>query len=312
MVFDNELIRKIKKVNEDLSTAQKNTPSRLELKEKLAEAGGIFSKIKENVNLDINLMGVDGSFNSYGANYPHQIFVFRALAKTTKGYEHVVSDVLYPMDSEVRAQITKISSEKNISQNDAMAKLIKVKLASMEVQAALGGLEKTKPDVIFMDGSLIRYKIEDADGWGELQAKCLSNDIKLGGVIEEIGTNTLSRKIDLEGYDRETLFNLFELYEQLTFHQIKEGLSTVFYRPSKDPHPVAMDCLTNQKEGIDELIGLASSLTPKRGRGIPVWLDIVDNEVRVTNKAINALIENHLDEKVKRVFLSPKRDKRII
>ncbi|WP_350343712.1 DNA double-strand break repair nuclease NurA [Proteinivorax tanatarense] len=311
-MYDKELIEKLKKINLTLNNAKNNIPSKEYIREKLEQVGGNFSFIKENVSLDINLMGVDGSFNSFGANYPHQILVFRALAKTTRGSSHMISDVVCPMEDKVKAEIAKISENSNLSYSDAMTKLVKIKLASMELQVAVEAIKKNKPDVIFMDGSLIRYKIEDAKGWEELKSQCLVNDITIGGVIEEIGTNSISQKLEIHGYDRETLFNLFKPNEKLIFHNIKEELSTIFYRPSNDPHPVGMDCLFEQKGKIEEMVSLANHLTPKGGRGIPIWLDIVDNEVRITTKAIKALIENHLDEDIKRVFFVPKRDNRVI
>jgi hypothetical protein len=65
------------------------------------------------------------------------------------------------------------------------------------------------------------------------------------------------------------------------------------------------------KEQLD-LIRLVYTLTPRQGRGIPYWLDIVDNQVRVTNALMQTMVEEYIDEDLRRRLLVTKRDERII
>ena len=54
------------------------------------------------------------------------------------------------------------------------------------------------------------------------------------------------------------------------------------------------------------------TLTPEQGRGIPYWLDIVDNQVRVTNPLVQTLVEQYIDPEIRHRILMLKRNDRMI
>ena len=88
------------------------------------------------------------------------------------------------------------------------------------------------------------------------------------------------------------------------------GLWKVVLRPSGSPQPVGIDGLISQWEHRGDLIRLCRTLTPETGRGIPLWLDIVDAEVRVTDPLIEAMVEEYIDPDLLHRLLVPKRSER--
>lgn len=312
MQLDKELIDKFKSINKFLEKNYMQNMDNNDLRIKLSQMGVVKPILVEACLHNENLLGVDGSLNSYGANYPHQLWVFRSLAKTTNGKQVTKSDILTPLDGDFRKQIDTFSKEKNISSYDGVSFFIKEKLAEMELDVAIEGIIKFNPTVVFMDGSLIRFKIECEQKWGVLKQLVLEKKILLAGIIEEIGTKNLGKHLDLgDIYDREIMFGLLHKGEQFKLDsQIKEGFITTFVRPGEDPQPVAVDCLLEQQENIDKIISLATSLTPQKGRGIPIWLDIVDTEVRITNKIVEGLVENYISPDLRYKLFVGKRKER--
>jgi hypothetical protein len=78
------------------------------------------------------------------------------------------------------------------------------------------------------------------------------------------------------------------------------------------PDPIGVDGLMEQKEHKYELLKLIYSLTPEQGRGIPFWLDIVDNQVRVTDALVQTMIEQYIDPDLRHRLFDAKRKQRII
>jgi len=66
--------------------------------------------------------------------------------------------------------------------------------------------------------------------------------------------------------------------------------------------------LQSQLDLAGSYIDYLYTLSPADGRGIPIWLDLVDREVRLTDVELEAYTEL-LDPQVRRVFHS-KRDAR--
>ncbi len=82
----------------------------------------------------------------------------------------------------------------------------------------------------------------------------------------------------------------------------KEGFSSLFMRSSKAPTVIGMDILDSQKEYLEEMARLVLSLTPEDGRGVPLWIDIVDAEVRIPNQMIRGLLESNLNREILEMF----------
>ena len=81
-------------------------------------------------------------------------------------------------------------------------------------------------------------------------------------------------------------------------------------RLSRDPHPIALDRLKEQQEHLYDTACLLYSLTSKDGRGIPLWLDIVDREVRITDRMMESLVDCYIDEDLRYRLLRAKRENR--
>lgn len=310
MEFGNDLIYKMRELNSSLEQGYQGSLDKKYIRDKLEQLGRI-TEIKKMNHQQTVLVGVDGSYNSYGANYPHIVWIFRALAKGTNNEQVYLHDILTPLDITFRDKIEMFSREKRISPYDAVNLYIKRKLAEIEVDAAILGIDKCDPQIVFMDGSLIRYKIECEDKWNHLKELAISKGILLVGIIEEIGTKSFGKYLDTSFYDREVLFGVINKGEAFFPDiQVKDGFATSYIRPGNDPQPIAIDCLTEQIDQQEIAISLAAQLTPENGRGIPIWIDVVDSEVRITNKAIEDLVNSFINADLKQMLLSAKRKER--
>ena len=310
MELDYKLINKFKELNDFL---KREYDGKLDLQttRELISAVGKIESIQQGNQGALTLMGVDGSYNSYGANYRHQVWVFRGLAKGTNQIGCFNHDILTPLDTTLRQKIEVLGREKRLSSFDVANLLIKQKLAEIELDVAIEGIDKVNPDVVFMDGSLIRYKIEHEEKWETLRQLAITKDITLVGIIEEIGTKNLGKYLNSPMYDREILFGLLKKGEKLTLDsQVREGFITTYIRPGEDPQPIAIDSLEGQESSLERVITLATELTPEKGRGIPVWIDMVDHEVRITNKLIEGLAQEYLSPDIRHKFLMGKRKER--
>ena len=264
------------------------------------------------------VVGVDGSLNKVGVNFPHYLYLLQALAKSTTQEDILAAEVFCPLLAEVEAEIEQFRVQqqqegKRYSQQEAATKLRTSLLAKLELQVAIQAIQKWPVKLIMMDGSLIRYRIEAKDSWQQLRELALEKGVLLVGVIEEIATKELGARLssDLEGvYDRELLFGALEVGEMLEL-EFKLGLKTAFLRPSQDPQVIGLDILKEQQDKLKIMADLIQTLTPKSGRGIPLWLDIVDNEVRISNQMVESLVDSYLDPQLKRRLFASKRQERI-
>jgi hypothetical protein len=169
---------------------------------------------------------------------------------------------------------------------------------------------------VMMDGSLRHFMIDDAEGWSALTAAAEEAGVLLVGVSEEIGTKGLARELfpDRPAWsDRDVLYGVLlkgEAYALEGWSASGNGLWKVVLRAAGSPQPVGIDGLLSQGEHRDDLIRLCRTLTPEQGRGIPLWLDIVDAEVRVTDSLIEAMVEEYIDPDLLHRLLVPKRSER--
>lgn len=276
--------------------------------EKYSERGGI--------------VGIDGSVNKMGGAYPHYVEVFQGLAKNTTHQNKPIykADFYTPLSSEGRDKNI-LEKDEERSKEDAMRNY---KLASIEVEAALESISSFNPYAIIMDGSLIRYDIECFDKWIELRKECEEKGIIIIGVIKDIKTSILGDKLIEEEiieegnfYDRELLYGLLNFGEIVVIKEeatrkTKEGFSSIFMRSSNAPNVIGMDILDSQREHLEEMARLVFSLTPRDGRGVPMWLDVVDNEVKISDKLMKQLLEEYLDREIYEVLFVSERDKRTL
>ncbi|WP_408955269.1 DNA double-strand break repair nuclease NurA [Natroniella sp. ANB-PHB2] len=275
-----------------------------------------------------DVVGVDGSINTLGKNYPHYITLLQALAKSTdRKKEGVIKhEAFSPLIDEDRDKILKKIYKDNLAREDeeavvypqeAAGKIKSSLLAALEILVAKESILKWNPKLIMMDGSLIRYQMQAEEEWRGLVELALKKNVFLVGVIEEIGTNDLSKNLAddlpakmIEMYDRELLFGLLEMEEMIKLEKVdsfkEKTLTSAFLRTTRDPGVIGLDILKEQQEELDLVAALVQSLTPASGRGIPIWLDIVDDEVRITDKMMELLIDNYLDPRLKQKLFHAK------
>ena len=263
---------------------------------------------KEKLSKYKRTVGVDGSNNRSGGAFPHFIEIFQGLAKSTDGNEVYKNTVYTPT-------LNDIYDDKNLSQKY---------LATIEIETALEYIDEYDFDYLMMDGGFIRYKINCLDLFTELREKCEAKNIILFGVIKDLKTNVIARSLEIDEsiYDREILFNRLMTGEALLIRNeinkkfikdgLGEGFSSAFMRTAKFPGAVGLDILDTQEKYLEEIASLAYTLTPMSSRGVPLWLDIVDKDVKITDEILTTLLEEYLDRDVYERFFISERDKRTL
>lgn len=261
---------------------------------------------KEKLSKYKRTVGVDGSNNRSGGAFPHFIEIFQGLAKSTDGNEVYKNKVYTPT-------LNDIYEDKNLSQKH---------LATIEIETALEYINKYDFDYLMMDGGFIRYKINCLDLFTELRETCEAKNIILFGVIKDLKTNVIARSLEIDEsiYDREILFNRLKTGEAVLIRNeinkkfikdgLGEGFSSAFMRTSKFPGAVGLDILDTQEKYLEEISNLIYTLTPMSSRGVPLWLDIVDKDVKITDEILTTLLEEYLDRDVYERFFISERDKR--
>lgn len=322
-----DLKEKISNLNELLGSKYKTILSldRDEMRSFIGENIGEIIKVEklDNRHLAIyeskgGIVGVDGSTNKIGGAYPHFVEFFQGLAKSTiyKNEPIFKSDINTPLSS--------IRGKANILEKDEkeIEEKRNILLATVEVQAALESIKSFKPYAILMDGNLIRYSIYCNDLWIDLRDECEKQGILLVGVIEDIKTSVIGDKLgqinpemNIEAYDRELLFGQLDYGEMILIKdkvnkKKDEGYSSIFMRTSLTPTVIGIDIIDSQSEYIEEMARLILTLTPENSRGIPLWLDIVDQEVKLSDKMMKALVEEYLDRDIYERFFISERSKR--
>ena len=263
---------------------------------------------KEKLSKYKRTVGVDGSNNRSGGAFPHFIEIFQGLAKSTDGNEVYKNKVYTPT-------LNDIYEDKNLSQKY---------LATIEIETALEYINKFDLDYLMIDGGFIRYKINCLDLFTELRETCEAKNIILFGVIKDLKTNVIARSLEIDEsiYDREILFNRLKTGEAVLIRNeinkkfikdgLGEGFSSAFMRTSKFPGAVGIDILDTQEKYLEEISNLIYTLTPMSSRGVPLWLDIVDKDVKITDEILTTLLEEYLDRDVYERFFISERDKRTL
>ncbi len=330
--IDEELKNKVKYINEVLGNKYKNVLSmdKIFFRNFLKENIGPIKKLEKFTMEELNfysekggIIGVDGSSNKIGGAYPHFLEIYQGLAKSTLYKDQAIykADFYTPLYDNREKSILENSVEEETS-------IRKEKLSTIEVEAALEGIEKLKPYAVIMDGSLIRYNIECYKKWMELRRKCEEKDIILVGVIKDIKTSIIGealrkdKSLEIEElfYDRELLYGKLEYGEAIAVYNIhgektkkaREGFASLFMRSSNAPTVIGMDILDSQREYLEEMARLVFTLTPEDSRGVPLWIDIVDSEVKIPNQMLRGLLESYLDREILEMFFISERDKRTL
>lgn len=300
--MDKNLLRRF--INNKIGNIEKLEKMTTEELKKYAELGGI--------------LGVDGSKNRLGGAYPHFIEIYQGLARSSLYRDKPVfkTKIYTPLQWEESSSLLEDRKEEKTKSDK--------NLADIEVEAALEGIKEFNPYAVIMDGSIIRYDIASAEKWLELKNECEERGIILVGVTKDIKTSIIGEQLRKEKkistgnkfHDRELLYGALE-YGEAIFINIKTkkekaGLESAFLRSSDSPTVVAIDILESQKEYLEEMARLVFTLTPKNGRGVPLWIDIVDSEVKIPDVMIRSLLESHLDRRLLEMLFISERDKRTL
>lgn len=266
------------------------------------------------------IIGVDGSKNRIGGAYPHYLEIYQGLAKSSIYDNSPIykADFYTPLYTEEESELIE-----RLNGNEEAIK--NYKLAGIEVDVALEGVKKYNPYAIMMDGSLIRYDIECFEKWIELRRECENRGIILIGVIKDIKTSIVGENLAKDKilhtaenlYDRELLYGLLKYGEMIKIKDAvakkpKEGFTSIFMRSSNAPSVIGMDILDTQREHIEEMARLVFTLTPENSRGVPLWLDIVDSEVKISDKMMRSILQTYLDREILEKLFISERDKRTL
>ncbi|MGA9173201.1 MAG: DNA double-strand break repair nuclease NurA [Thermoactinomyces sp.] len=310
-----ELKWKLKKLNDSLREVYPLAAfDKTKIRARLKEVGTFYQveKWKDGEMKDWlkgkSVIGVDGSVNSTRGSQTRTLSVFQALAKGTLGEEKWAADVYTPL----------LEEEEEEGQAAREARKRGAILSALEMRVAGEAMREWEARVVIMDGSLLHFYIDDAEEWGKLAKTAEERGIFIVGVAEEISTRRLVKELFPEfpaWSDRDLLYgvlNVGEVFEWEDWSPAGSGMWKMAFRSSKSPQPIGLDGLMSQKEDRLALVRLVYSLTPEQGRGIPFWLDIVDNQVRVTNPLVETMVEQYIDADLRHRLLAVKRSDRMI
>lgn len=291
-----------------------------EIKSLIFKTMGNPKKLKRLRDAELNeitkgkgIIGVDGSINNYGGIYPHYIALVQALAKSTfKEDRDILKQDVY---------VPKFEEDDGQAEDEQKRR---AKMSSLELQSASEAMDTMSSDIILMDGSLMHYRIDCPEEWKKFKDKAMEKDKIIIGVTEEVKTKDIGKILKTELnikedvlYDREILFGILEEGEIIEFKdegaktkKAESGIKSCFVRLSEDPQIVGLDFLEEQYDRAIGYCDLIYTLTPKKGRGIPLWLDIIDKEVKITDDILKGLVESTLSKDIREIFLNPKRNKR--
>ncbi|SEN64525.1 DNA double-strand break repair nuclease NurA [Lihuaxuella thermophila] len=312
-----ELKEKLKKVNTSLKAAYPASAfNEQRIREKLEQVGTFYQiekweegKLKEWLKGQ-TLVGVDGSVNSIRGTQMRTLSVFQALAKGTQGEEKWAAEVYTPL--------LEGDGEPEEGQEAREARKRGAILSHLEMEVAEQAIAEWAPGVVMLDGSLLHFHIENPNKWKGVAQTAERNESLLIGVSEEIGTRGLARELFPEypvWSDRDLLYGVLrvgEAFEWQGWSPSGSGMWKMVFRPSNHPQPIGVDGLASQYEVRLDLLRLVYSLTPEQGRGIPFWLDIVDNQVRVTDGLVQMMVDQYIDPELRHRLLIPKRSERVI
>ncbi len=287
--FNDRLLDKHKKLKNEVT------------KEKLLTLGEFYMSrhlTDEEMNsfLPKGIAAVDGSNNSYGGADPNIIHFLRAC---------YIPDMKRDRVEEVRILSPLVDVE--VSPKSELSKL--------ELIAAMKGLEKYDSKALLMDGGLIRYILDAEDEYNELLELVKEKDTLFMGVIEDMKSRSISKALDVDGFDRELLFGklapgeAFFLHDELNLKK-ESSISTIYLRPGNDPMAISIDFPNFLGDKRELITNLVRTLTPDMSRGIPFILDIVDKYAKVTDKDMQYFIKKYISEDVKRLYLDEARQKR--
>lgn len=312
-----ELKEKLKKLNDSLAHSfPLEALEPISIRKQLHKLGSFYTLDKwNNKELETwlrgkSVVGVDGSVNSTKGIPKKALSVFQALALGTRGEEKWAADIYTPLLEE--------EEEQEEGQAAREARKRGALLSNLEMKLTHEILEEWDIHTLLMDGSLLHFYMDSAEGWSRVAETALQKSTYIVGIAEEIGTNRIAKELFPEHpvwSDGDLLYGVLqqgEVFEWEEWSPFGTEMWRVAFRPSMSPQPICVDGLCVQGEVKQNVLKLIYSLTPEQGRGIPFWLDIIDNQVRVTDSLVQMMVEQYVDPALRHRLFTPKRKDRII
>ncbi|MGE5472792.1 MAG: DNA double-strand break repair nuclease NurA [Ignavibacteriales bacterium] len=297
MVKDKQIIRRM--INLRIDKIQQISSKNAEnLVEKYAQKG---------------IVAVDSSIYSTGNSYPHYISIMQAKARSTNKKENEI----------IKAEVYSPLVEDNRNQNGGLSKQEKdeksrlKKLARLEIKTAHEALKNMTASLIMANGPLTRYNDCSGEEWEAFTAKAMETNTIIIGIIENVNTDETAKRFKKlipeqqeNAYDREMLFGVLDKGEYFILKDWEdEGIKKCFVRMSNNPSVICVEYLEKQEEKLLEALSLLLAITPEDGAGIPLWLQIVNSEVCITEKLGKSLIETYFEPEIRYKMISSKEKK---
>lgn len=266
------------------------------------KALGTIRRVTWRPPADQRWAGADGSRVLVGDPYPYVVEFYRALARDTQGGEVVLERVRSPL------------TDPEVADGEEGRRQV---LTRLELEAARRLVEERQPDVLLLDGGLLAFAAHGGEAWEALCEAADRSGTLVAGVIEDIATQELASRIGLTvpAHDREVLHGVLEPGEALVLGPevgIKRGLATAFVRWGALPRPTAVDVRERDAGRLGELLDAMAPLVPPEGRGIPLWLDLIDHDVRLRVEEVERLLEIRLGPGLYHGWLRPLRQQRTL
>lgn len=321
LVIDPRLKKGLERLNSLLSRRQIFRPP--EIRRILTEKGFAFLQLTEMPTDEIAswagpkpVIAIDGSSNRYGSSHPYVVLFFQACARSTRSTGEIrmltASRLFSPLvpGSE---RLIKMWRNRGLTDEDALTHIYWQTLARLELVLAIRALRKFCPRLIIFDGGLSRLKQHGQARWDLFERLAKKEKVAVVGVIEEVSTSFLCRELPGQKFlgDREILFGLLKPREILIPPQpFKDGLINIYARLGHHPQAVACEFLEDQRDELLATMSFLATITPYGGRGFPFLIDLVDNEIRLTDREVELLLSAFLDYAHGEKFLLPHRLRR--
>lgn len=307
----NEFKEKFIKLNEKLEDLIKEKDKFIELINSRKE------KIEKKEDFNFSTFFVDGSMAKFGYKFPNYLYIFRSFSFSPQmNIKIYYYDIFSPLIDEDLIYFNENLEKLKLKNKEASLldyfyveeKLRYEFMANLEVLAGLKSLEFLKEgDILFMDGSLTHLEGESPIIFNKLKKEALDKKITIVGIIENIG----SSEFGILG-DKEILVGTLGI-DEMIFLEIpvnKKNYSVTFLRTSIDPTPISFDLFFENRDRYSEIASFISFITPKNGRGIPIFKDLAHQQASLSEKEAILISRNFLNEKNFEIIFREKRELR--
>lgn len=312
--MEDDLVACLRAFSRELRHRSAMLGDRAALRERILRAGGRIVRLGGCGDYPFGsapLVAVDGSTHGFGGSYPFVLHLFRAAARSSRGERVVEHGFLSPLVAAHREEVAQMAAREGVPRDYALLLVRDRQLCRLEVRAAAAAVAALRPALVLFDGGFLRYAHHAPEEWEEYCATARAAGTVSVGVIEEAASSGLARAVVGEGfYDRDLLFGLLDPGEALFLPPVKRGVYTVFARLSRHPQAVACDFLPEHSQQAPAVMEYLYRITPSDSRGIPLFLDLVDAEVRLDEREVELLLTTWVEADLRERFLVPHRARR--